>query len=85
HPLFYDLEQAVNTKLMSAILISLEEFAALKDSKARLVIFERSLSTEIDNLKSSFFQCRFVEIPPPSSLTNNPSLKRTVWQTIQNP
>ncbi len=65
HPLFYDLEKAINTKIMSAILISWEEFAVLKDSKARLVIFERALSTEVDSLKSHFFQCRFVEIPPP--------------------
>lgn len=83
HPLFYDLEQALNTHVMSTLLISFQELHSLENSKAKLILFENSL--DIESLKKKFPKCRFVEMPPAASLASNPSLKRKLWQTIQNP
>jgi hypothetical protein len=83
HPILFDIEQAIHTRLMSAALISLDELIRMEETSARLIIFEATLGASIDPLKKRFPECRFLEIPLASALASNPSLKKQVWQMLQ--
>lgn len=83
HPLLFDLEQAINTHLMSCALISLDELAALDENRARVIIFEATLHERIESLKERFPKGHFLEIPLPSVLATNQILKKKVWQMLQ--
>lgn len=84
HPLLFDLEHAIHTRLMSIALISVEELLSLEQTKARLIIYEMTLDHTLQPIKERFPKAHFLEIPLASSLAIDPSLKRQLWKRLQD-